>query len=53
MAFDTANDLNLPGARMGTPHFMMCPVAQDRRGRFDSYAPDDLRYQITARELEA
>jgi len=53
MAFNTANDVNLPGARMGMLHFLMYPVAEDRQGRFDSYAPDDFRYQITARELKA
>ena len=53
MAFNTANDVNLPGARMGTLHFLMYPVAEDRQGRFDSYAPDDFRYQISARELKA
>ena len=29
----------------------MYPVAEDRQGRFDSYAPDDFRYRISAREL--
>lgn len=53
MAFNTANDVNLPGARMGMLHFLMYPIAEDQQGRFDSYAPDDFRYQITAREITA
>ena len=38
---------------MGTLHFLMYPVAEDQQGRFDSYAPDDFKYQITAKELKA
>ena len=53
MAFNTANDVDLPGSRMGTMHFLMYPVAEDQQGRFDSYAPDDFKYQITAKEIEA
>jgi hypothetical protein len=31
----------------------MYPVAEDQQGRFDSYAPDDFKYQITAKEIKA
>jgi hypothetical protein len=31
----------------------MYPVAENDAGRLDSYAPDDFKYQITARELKA
>jgi transglutaminase-like putative cysteine protease len=53
MAYNTAHDLALPhstGQRLG---FFMYPAAEDRNGRFDAYAPDDFKYQITAREIKA
>ena len=53
MAYNTAHDVVLPksaGAKLG---FFMYPIAEDRLGRFDSYAPDDFKYQITAREIKA
>jgi hypothetical protein len=43
----------LPGARGGKLPFFMYPVAEHQGGRYDSYAPDEFRYQITARELRA
>ena len=49
----TAHDVALPGARMGKLGFLMYPVAEDQQGRFDSYAPDDFKYQITAKEIGA
>jgi transglutaminase-like putative cysteine protease len=53
VAYNTAHDVVLPGSRMGKLGFLMYPVAEDAQGRFDSYAPDDFKYQITARELRA
>ncbi|KQT10377.1 transglutaminase-like domain-containing protein [Ramlibacter sp. Leaf400] len=53
VAYNTAHDVVLPGSRHGRLGFLMYPVAEDAQGRFDSYAPDDFRYQISARELEA
>ena len=29
----------------------MYPIAENADGRIDSYAPDDFKYQITAREI--
>ena len=31
----------------------MYPTAENAAGRFDSYAPDDFKYQITAKEIKA
>jgi transglutaminase-like putative cysteine protease len=51
VAWNTAHDVMLPqskGERLG---FFMYPVAENNDGRLDSYAPDDFKYQITAREI--
>ena len=51
LGWNSAHDVALPfsqGPRLG---FFMYPVAENRNGRLDSYAPDDFRYQITAREV--
>jgi len=50
MAYNTAHDLQLPGARGEPLGFFMYPMAENAQGRFDPYAPDDFKYQITARE---
>ena len=51
--FNMAHDVALPGSRLGKLGFLMYPVAEDQQGRFDSYAPDDFKYQITAKEIKA
>ena len=51
MAYNTAHDLQLPGARGEPLGFFMYPMAENDQGRFDPYAPDDFKYQITAREI--
>ena len=53
VGFNMAHDVALPGSRLGKLGFLMYPVAEDQQGRFDSYAPDDFKYQITAREIKA
>ncbi|TFZ08750.1 transglutaminase-like domain-containing protein [Ramlibacter humi] len=53
VGYNRAHDVRLPGSRLGPLGFMMYPVAEDAQGRFDSYAPDDFKYQISARELKA
>jgi transglutaminase-like putative cysteine protease len=53
VGYNMAHDVVLPGSRLGKLGFLMYPVAEDKQGRFDSYAPDDFKYQITARELKA
>lgn len=53
MAYNTAHDVKLPhsaGERLG---FFMYPTAENADGRFDSYAPDDFKYQISAKEIKA
>lgn len=51
MAYNTAFDVSLPGAKGGALAFFMYPVAENAAGRLDSYAPDDFKYQISAREV--
>ena len=53
MAYNTAHDVVLPGARGEKLGFFMYPMAENAQGRFDPYAPDDFKYQITAREIAA
>jgi transglutaminase-like putative cysteine protease len=53
MAFNMAHDVNLPHAQGPKPGFLMYPIAENASGRLNSYAPDDFKYQISARELTA
>lgn len=53
LGWNTAHDVALPhttGPKLG---FFMYPTAENAEGRFDSYAPDDFKYQISAREIKA
>jgi hypothetical protein len=51
LGWNTAHDLQLPGAKEGVLHFLMYPVAETSEGRVDSYAPDSFKYTISAREI--
>ena len=53
MAFNTAHDVKLPHAKGPKLGFLMYPTAENAAGRLDSYAPDDFKYQISAREIRA
>ena len=53
MAYNTAHDVSLPNAKGSQLGFFMYPVGENTAGRFDSYAPDDFKYQITAKEIKA
>jgi hypothetical protein len=53
MAYNTAHDVALPNAKGDKLGFFMYPVGENDAGRFDSYAPDDFKYQITAKEIQA
>jgi transglutaminase-like putative cysteine protease len=53
MAYNTAHDVALPNAKGEKLGFFMYPVGENAAGRFDSYAPDDFKYQITAKEIQA
>ena len=52
LGWNTAHDLQLPGAKEGVLNFLMYPVAETAEGRVDSYTPDAFRYTITAREIK-
>lgn len=51
VAYNTAHDVVLPGSKGSKLGFLMYPTAEDAQGRFDSYVPDEFKYQISAREL--
>lgn len=53
VGFNMAHDVALPGSRLGKLGFLMYPIAEDKQGRFDSYAPDDFKYQITSKEIKS
>jgi transglutaminase-like putative cysteine protease len=51
IAFNTAHDVQLPGAKRGAINYFMYPQAETANGRVDSLDPDAFQYSITAREL--
>jgi len=53
MAYNVAHDVALPHSKGPKLGFLMYPTAENASGRLDSYAPDDFKYQITAREIKA
>ncbi len=53
MAYNTAHDVALPGSKGPKLGFFMYPAGENAGGRFDPYAPDDFKYQITAKEIKS
>ncbi len=53
MAYNTAHDIALPNSKNEKLGFFMYPMAENAGGRFDPYAPDDFKFQITAKEIKA
>ena len=53
VAWNMAHDVQLPQARGPELGFFMYPTAEVGGQRLDSYAPDDFKYQISAREIKA
>jgi transglutaminase-like putative cysteine protease len=51
VAWNMAHDLTLPQSKGDRLGFFMYPIGENNEGRFDSYAPDDFKYQIYAREI--
>lgn len=51
LAWNMAHDVKLPQAQGPQLGFFMYPVGETGGQRLDSYAPDDFKYQITAREI--
>jgi transglutaminase-like putative cysteine protease len=51
VAYNYAQDVDLPGSKFGPVRFFMYPQAETRDGRIDCLDPDNFRYQITAREI--
>ena len=53
MAFNYAHDTRLaPETEKPLGHFMY-PYAEGAKGALDYYAPQNFKYQMTARELKA
>ena len=51
IAYNTAHDVVLPGAKHGRPvPFLMYPQCETANGRLDSLDPESFRYAITVRE---
>lgn len=53
MAYNVAHDVVLPHSKGDKVAFLMYPMAENAGGRFDPYAPDDFKYQISAQEIRA
>ncbi len=51
MAYNFAQDVELPGSSGTTVPFLMYPQAQTGEGTLDSLDPENFKYEITAREL--
>jgi transglutaminase-like putative cysteine protease len=51
IAYNTANDVALPGSGGPSLGFFMYPQAETAEGRLDSLDPDSFKYEITAREI--
>jgi transglutaminase-like putative cysteine protease len=51
VAYNYAQDVDLPGSKFGPVRFFMYPQAETRDGRIDCLDPDNFRYQITSREI--
>ena len=51
MAYNFAQDVELPGSSGTTLPFLMYPQAQTSEGKLDSLDPENFKYEITAREL--
>ena len=53
MAYNANHDVRLPHSKGDKAGFFMCPMAKNAAGRFDPYARDDFKHQITAKEIKA
>jgi len=51
IAFNTAHDVALPGAKRGPINYFMYPQAETADGRLDSLDPDGFQYAISVREV--
>ncbi len=51
MAYNFGHEVALPGSTGAPVNFLMYPQAETGEGRLDSLDPDNLRYEITSREI--
>jgi len=52
IAYNTAHDVALPGAKHGVLPYFMYPQAEIASGRIDALDPENFRHKITVKELE-
>jgi transglutaminase-like putative cysteine protease len=53
LAYNYAHDVRLPGSKLAPVAFLMYPQAETAEGRVDSLDPDNFKYRIVSRELQA
>ena len=51
VAYNYAQNVELPDSRFGPVPFFMYPQAETRDGRLDCLDPDNFKYQLTSREI--
>ncbi len=51
MAYNFAHDVALPGSSGPPVSFLMYPQAETSEGRLDSLDPDNVKYEITSKEI--
>jgi transglutaminase-like putative cysteine protease len=51
LAYNTGNDVTLPGSGKGAVPFLMYPQAETQAGRLDSLDSDNFKYSIASKEL--
>jgi transglutaminase-like putative cysteine protease len=51
LAYNYAQELDLPGSRRGDVHFLMYPQSETDEGRLDELDPDNFKYTITSKEI--
>jgi hypothetical protein len=51
LAYNTGNDVTLPGAARGKVPFLMYPQSETGGMRVDSLDADNFKYTITSKEL--
>jgi transglutaminase-like putative cysteine protease len=53
MAYNSAVDVVLPHSSGDPLGFLMYPQAEDAGGRIDPYSPENFRYRISAKQIQA
>jgi hypothetical protein len=51
VAYNTGNDVALPGSLRNKINYLMYPQGETVTGRLDSLDPDNFKYTITSKEV--